>query len=92
MRFRSLPRSLSALARTTIQLPDGLQNRNARFDSSVPRYKIWLYSTESGAVEPNRATTRNGESPLESAGIRSICGASVPTPVPCATSPMEACG
>lgn len=47
----------------------GLQNRNARFDSWVPRYEKWLYSARSSAVEPNSSVTRSGLDPHRSPRI-----------------------
>lgn len=69
----------------------GLQNRNARFDSSVPRFENRLYSANSGGVEPNCTTAPSAISPHRSAGIRSASSGSVHTAVHTATA-IDRCG
>lgn len=76
--FRSLRRSPRGLRGIGVRQVFGLQNRNARFDSSVPRLEGWLYGAQVGSVEPNRADTPHGHDPHRSARIRCVCGGSVP--------------
>lgn len=47
-----------------------LQNRNARFDSSVPRHKNWLYKAKFGFLAPNPAVTPWKRDPLQTAPDR----------------------
>lgn len=88
----SVPRAVPHGRRTPCLLAGwsliaGLQNRNARFDSSVPRLWKWLCSTVSRVVEPNPPRNARTKPPHGSAGIRPGSRSSVPTTVPSGRSP-----